>query len=119
MANTPRYDRARPESAVAFFQPLADQGDPTAQTHLGEVYEYPFEEPKYQDAAVWYRKAADQGDLTATRRLAHLYEFGLGSNKTRFWRSTSGAVRQAPTTTSCSRRRSNKCKRRPTNASRP
>ena len=72
------YDRARPESAVAFFQPLADQGDPTAQTHLGEVYEYLFEEPKYQDAAVWYRKAADQGDLTATRRLAHLYEFGFG-----------------------------------------
>jgi len=90
------YDRARPESAVAFFLPLANDGDPTAQTNLGEVYEYLFEDPKYQDAAAWYRKAADQGDLTAARRLARLYEFGLGVEKdpllaTNLWRKGLGA----------------------------
>jgi len=90
------YDRARPESAVAFFLPLANDGDPTAQTNLGEVYEYLFEDPRYQDAALWYRKAADQGDLTAARRLAHLYESGLGVEKdsllaTNLWRKGLGA----------------------------
>ncbi len=89
------YDRARPESAVAFFTPLANQGDPNAQTNLGEVYEYLFEPPRYQDAAGWYQKAADQGDLTAVRRLAHLYEFGYGVEKdpllaTNLWRRALG-----------------------------
>jgi len=89
------YDRARPESAVAFFTPLADQGDPTAQTSLGEVYEYLFEPPRFQDAATWYQKAMDQGDLTAVRRLAHLYELGLGVEKdpllaTNLWRRALG-----------------------------
>ena len=72
------YDRATPESSVAFFQPLAEAGDPVAQVSLGEVYEYLFDEPRYGDAVAWYRKAADQGDTTGLRRLAHLYESGLG-----------------------------------------
>jgi hypothetical protein len=89
------YDRARPESAVAFFTPLANDGDATAQTQLGEVYEYLFDAPDYKQAAVWYRKAADQNDLTAARRLAHLYEFGLGVDKdpllaTNLWRRAMG-----------------------------
>lgn len=89
------YDRARPEAAVAFFMPLANEGDATAQTKLGEVYEYLFDPPRYDDAVVWYRKAADQNDPTGTRRLAHLYEFGLGAPKdplvaTNLWRKAIG-----------------------------
>ena len=89
------YDRARPESAVAFFTPLANEGDPTAQTKLGEVYEYLFDPPRYDDAAPWYRKAADQNDPAGLRRLAHLYEFGLGVPQdpllaTNLWRRAIG-----------------------------
>jgi hypothetical protein len=89
------YDRARPEAAVAFFTPLANEGDATAQTKLGEVYEYLFDPPRYEDAVVWYRKAADQNDPTGQRRLAHLYEFGLGAPKdplvaTNLWRKAIG-----------------------------
>jgi len=90
------YDRARPDSAVAFFTPLANEGDPAAQTKLGEVYEYLYDPPRYDDAATWYRKAADQNDPIGTRRLAHLYEFGLGVPKdlllaTNLWRKAIGA----------------------------
>ncbi len=90
------YDRSQPESAVAFFVPLANDGDAKAQTSLGEVYEYLFDTPHYAQAAQWYQKAADQGDLTAVRRLAHLYEFGLGVEKdpllaTNLWRRALGA----------------------------
>jgi predicted nucleic acid-binding Zn-ribbon protein len=89
------YDRATPESSVAFFRPLAEAGDPVAQTRLGEVYQYLFADPRYADAIAWYEKARDQGDLTAMRRLAHLYENGLGVPQdrllaTNLWRQAVG-----------------------------
>jgi len=89
------YDRATPESSVAFFLPLAEAGDTTAQTRLGEVYQYLFAEPRYTDAAAWYQRAAALGDLTAKRRLAHLHENGLGVPRdsllaTNLWREAVG-----------------------------
>jgi chromosome segregation ATPase len=89
------YDRATPESSVAFFRPLAEAGDPVAQTRLGEVYQYLFAEPRYADAASWYRKAVEQGDVTAMRRLAHLHENGHGVPQdallaTNLWRQAVG-----------------------------
>lgn len=75
------FDRATPDSSVAFFKPLAEAGDPDAQTSLGEVYEYLFTQPRYEDAAHWYRQAADQNSPVAQRRLAYLYENGFGVEK--------------------------------------
>jgi peptidoglycan hydrolase CwlO-like protein len=89
------YDRATPEASVAFFLPLAEAGDPAAQTRLGEVYQHLFEQPRLQEAAAWYGRAADQGDVTAKRRLAHMYENGLGVQQdtllaTNLWRQAVG-----------------------------
>ncbi|MEQ9462318.1 MAG: caspase family protein [Haliea sp.] len=89
------YDRATPEASVAFFLPLAEEGDPAAQTRLGEVYQYLFAEPRYNDAMVWYQRAAEQDDVTALRRLAHLHENGLGVERdpllaTNLWRQATG-----------------------------
>lgn len=89
------YDRATPEASVAFFMPLAEEGNPAAQTRLGEVYQYLFAEPRYSDAMAWYQRAADQSDVTALRRLAHLHENGLGVERdpllaTNLWRQATG-----------------------------
>ncbi|QIB65884.1 caspase family protein [Kineobactrum salinum] len=89
------YDRATPESSMAFFLPLAEEGDPVAQTQLGEVYQYLFAEPRYAEALSWYQRAAEQGHVTALRRLAHLHENGLGVERdtllaTNLWRQATG-----------------------------
>lgn len=89
------YDRSRPEGAVAFFLPLANDGDASAQVNLGEVYEFLLQTPDYAQAAFWYKKGVEQDDPTAMRRLAHLYELGLGVEKdpllaTNLWRKGIG-----------------------------
>lgn len=89
------YDRATPEASAEFFRPLAESGDPVAQTQLGEVYQYLFADPRHEEAAAWYRRAVEQGDTTAMRRLAHLYENGLGVPRdplraTNLWRRATG-----------------------------
>lgn len=89
------YDRSTPEASVAFFRPLAEAGDPVAQTQLGEVFQYLFATPRHADAALWYQRAVEQGDTTAMRRLAHLHEHGLGVPRntllaTNLWRQATG-----------------------------
>ena len=76
------YNRGDFQTALEQWQPLADAGDPTAQTALGEMY--------YNGrgvvadratAASWFLKAADQGHISAQYALGRLYELGDGVNR--------------------------------------
>jgi TPR repeat protein len=73
------YDRAHYSQALRIWMPLADEGDPDAQTKVGEIYERGLgTAPDYAQAAVWYRRAAEQGYERAQINLGFLYERGLG-----------------------------------------
>ena len=73
------YDRADYRSALAVWQPAAEEGDAEAQTLVGEIYERGIgAEPNYAAAAEWYRRAAEQGNSRAQFNLGSLYEQGLG-----------------------------------------
>jgi uncharacterized caspase-like protein len=75
-------DRANYQTALKVWQPLAEQGDAKAQTHVGEIYEKGLgTAPDYALAAQWYRKAAAQGHAPAQIYLGLLYERGLGVPK--------------------------------------
>ncbi len=73
------YDRADSSSALAAWQPLAEQGDVEARVIVGEIYERGLGvAPDHAAAAHCYRLAADAGDRRAQVNLGHLYESGLG-----------------------------------------
>src|SRR5690242_9008742 len=49
-------------TALRIIQPLAQRGDPAAQTILGSMYAFGFGVSRsYTDAVNWFRKAAEQG----------------------------------------------------------
>ena len=77
------YDRADLSTAIAFWQPQAAEGDPKAQTYLGEIYERGIggQKPDYESAALWYKRAAEQDYAPAQINLGQLYEQGLGVPK--------------------------------------
>ncbi|VAW58378.1 hypothetical protein MNBD_GAMMA11-2994 [hydrothermal vent metagenome] len=76
------YDRSSYSTALKTWLPLAQQGDPDAQTNVGEINEKGMGiPPDYKVAAMWYQKAADQGFSRAQINLGHLYEKGLGVPK--------------------------------------
>jgi len=76
------YDRSSYSTALKTWLPLAQQGDPDAQTNVGEINEKGMGiAPDYKAAAMWYQKAADQGFSRAQINLGHLYEKGLGVEK--------------------------------------
>ena len=90
------YDRAAPENAIAFFSALAEDGNSDAQVSLGDVYQYLFDEPRYEQAAHWYQQASDNGSKSGMLRLARLYEKGNGVEQdglmaTNLWREATGA----------------------------
>lgn len=69
-------------TALSVWLPQAEDGDPLAQTYVGEIYQKGLSTaPQYDLAAIWYRKAADQGFIRAQRNLAYLYENGQGVEK--------------------------------------
>jgi len=73
------FDQASYSSALKTWLPMAQQGDPDAQTNVGEINEKGLGmEPDYKTAALWYQKAADQNYSRAQINLGHLYEKGLG-----------------------------------------
>lgn len=90
------YDRANYKTALKVWQPLAEQGDRVAQTHVGTIYEKGLGvQPDYTTAAKWYKMAAEQGYPRAQNALAYLYEVGLGVEKNpqeafRWYRRASG-----------------------------
>ncbi len=73
------YDRADYRTALAVWMEAAKEGDPKAETYVGEIYEKgPGGTPDYAAAAEWYRRAADRGYAPAQINLGQLYEQGLG-----------------------------------------
>ncbi|MDY6920289.1 MAG: caspase family protein [Pseudomonadota bacterium] len=73
------FDRADYATALKIWLPVAQSGDPEAQTYVGEIYEKGLGlKPDYQAAAVWYQKAAQQNFSRALINLGNLHEKGLG-----------------------------------------
>ena len=73
------FDRANYATSLKVWLPLAEGGDPAAQTYVGEIYEQGLgTEPDAAVAATWYRKAADKGYSRAALNLGTLYEQGRG-----------------------------------------
>jgi Caspase domain./Sel1 repeat. len=76
------YDRANYATALKVWLPQAQEGDPAAQTYVGEIYEKGLGTlSDYVLAAQWYRKAAEQGYARAKINLGFLYENGWGVEK--------------------------------------
>jgi uncharacterized protein len=73
------FNRQDYVSASGVFIPLAEQGDPLAQSYLGFMFETGRGVPQnYTEAAMWYRRAAEQGDSRAQYSLGLLYDRGQG-----------------------------------------
>jgi TPR repeat protein len=73
------FNRQDYASASRIFIPLAEQGDPAAQTYLGFMFETGRGVPQnYTEAAMWYRRAAEQGDSLGQYSLGLLYDRGFG-----------------------------------------
>lgn len=73
------FNRQQYLLASQIFFPLAEQGDPAAQSYLGFMFETGRGVPRnYTEAAMWYRRAAEQGDTLAQYSLGLLYDKGQG-----------------------------------------
>jgi hypothetical protein len=58
----------------------ADQGNPIAQRHMGELHQNGWGVSKdYAEAMRWYRMAADQGDAVAQTHIGVVYRNGQGA----------------------------------------
>jgi hypothetical protein len=76
------FDRANYATALRVWLPLAEGGDPAAQTYVGEIFEKGLGvPPDHAAAAVWYRRGAERGSSRAAINLGQLYEQGLGVPK--------------------------------------
>ena len=90
------YDRADYSTALRIWLPLAQSGDPAAQTYVGEIYEKGLGlDSDYPVAAHWYTQAVKSGYARAKINLGHLYEKGLGVQQDKqhalnLYRSASG-----------------------------
>ena len=70
---------AEPGSRADRVFDMANEGDSTAQTALGLLYERGLGVPHDPLLAlIWYRRAASQGDALAEFHIGSLYERGLG-----------------------------------------
>ena len=70
--------------AAAFLEllPLAEQGNPKAQTLIGVMFEKGEGRPKDKKKAVrWYKLAAEQGNANAQHNLGYMYQYGTGIRK--------------------------------------
>jgi TPR repeat protein len=74
------FDPANYATALRVWMPRAEQGDPEAQTNVGEIYEKG-RPADYKAAAEWYRKAAEKNYSRAAINLGNLYDQGLGVPK--------------------------------------
>lgn len=73
------YKRGDYETALAVFRPLAENGDPKAQSILALMYSYGEGVPvDFREAARWYRRAAEQNSNVAQFNLGMLYAEGKG-----------------------------------------
>lgn len=73
------FDRADYGTSLRIWLPRAKEGDPEAQTYVGEIFEKGLGTASdYEAAATWYRRAAEQGYSRAQINLGQLYEQGMG-----------------------------------------
>lgn len=71
------YERGDYAATLNEWRPLAKQGDPTAQHHLGWLYIIGRGVPQdFEEAVRWFRKAEEQGDRDAQTNLGSLYLLG-------------------------------------------
>ena len=69
-------------AGLKMWLPQAEQGDASAQTYVGEIFERGLAgQPDYAAAVVWYQRAAAQGNARAEIALGSLIEQGLGAPK--------------------------------------
>jgi hypothetical protein len=73
------YARGQYKTALRILKPLAEQGNPQAQTKLGNMYWLGLGVPESDKlAADWLTRAANQGDSEAEVALGKLYVLGSG-----------------------------------------
>ncbi len=66
-------------TALGLLRPLANQGNATAQSNLGLMYDLGQGVPQdYAQAVKWYRLAAEQGNASAQSNLGFMYANGQG-----------------------------------------
>ncbi|MCR4667528.1 MAG: sel1 repeat family protein [Desulfovibrio sp.] len=76
------YNIGHYKETVALLQPLAVNGNATAQVLIGRCYESGLGvEQNLETAAKWYSIAAEQGDPQGILCLAYCYENGVGVNR--------------------------------------
>ena len=67
------------QQAAVWYRKAADQGNPAAQVHLGDLYRDGRGVARDMTQSVaWYRKAAELGDIGAQGKLGILYSVGMG-----------------------------------------
>ena len=73
------YQRGDYAAALKHFMPLAQEGDPKAQTSLGVMYATGQGVPQsFEEALKWYRLSAEQGDSVPQFNLGVMYKNGEG-----------------------------------------
>ena len=73
------YLRGEFDKAAILLRPIAEHGDPQAQTYMGNLYERGKGVPKdYAESVKWYRLAAEQGNADAQKYLGDMYRKGNG-----------------------------------------
>jgi len=67
------------EKAVAIWRPLAEAGDPRAETYMGLMYDNGYGVPQDRvEALRWFSRAAGRGYADAQYHLAFMYHHGRG-----------------------------------------
>jgi S1-C subfamily serine protease len=73
------YNKGDYATALRIWEPLAEQGHPSAQNNLGVMYDKGQGVTKdYETAVKWYRLAAEQGLASAQKNLGVMYYQGQG-----------------------------------------
>ncbi len=73
------YKHGEYKTALSLFRPLAENGNPKAQTILGLMYSYgEGVQVDFREASSWYRRAAEQSYGVAQYSLAMMYLEGKG-----------------------------------------
>ena len=76
------YQKQDFATVIRLLQPLAEQGDATAQHNLAVLYQDGLGVPASAEKALyWYEKAAEQGHADAQNNLAARYATGTGVAK--------------------------------------
>ncbi len=73
------YKRGDYETALRELRPLAERGNPIAQSNLGVMYaKGQGVAQDYAEAVKWWRRATEQGFAEAQFNLGNMYDNGLG-----------------------------------------